>query len=138
VTQRTEEKNRKKVADGQKATYLCNVKRNKQVLQTTKRKNQNNKKITIMKKSKIILASIVGLVITGAAITIDILDEDRIIPVESLPVAVTTYVQNNYPNSNIAYAKKKNEIIQTTYKVGMSDGFELEFDGNGMLTDFDD
>ena len=91
-----------------------------------------------MKKSRIILASIVGLIITGAAITIDILDEDRIIPVEGLPVAVKTYVQNNYPNSNIAYAKKKNEIIQTTYKAGMSDGFELEFDGNGMLTDFDD
>ena len=91
-----------------------------------------------MKKSRIILASIVGLIITGAAITIEVLDEDRMIPVEGLPTAVKTYVQNNYPNSNIAYAKKKNEIIKTTYKVGMSDGFELEFDGNGMLTDFDD
>ncbi len=91
-----------------------------------------------MKKSKIILASIVGLMIAGAAITIDIVGEDRIIPVESLPAAVKTYVQNNFPNSNIAYAKKENEIIRTKYKVGLSDGFELEFDGNGMLTDFDD
>ena len=91
-----------------------------------------------MKKSKIILASIVALMIAGAAITIDIVGEDRIIPVESLPAAVKTYVQNNYPNSNIAYAKKENEIIRTKYKVGLSDGFELEFDGNGMLTDFDD
>ena len=91
-----------------------------------------------MKKSKVILASFVGLIIAAMAITIEVLDEDRMIPVEGLPTAVKTYVQNNYPNSNIAYAKKKNEIIKTTYKVGMSDGFELEFDGNGMLTDFDD
>ena len=91
-----------------------------------------------MKKSKIILASIVGLMIAGSAIAIDIVGEDRIVPVESLPMAVKTFVQNNYPNSNIAYAKKENEIIRTKYKVGLSDGFELEFDGNGTLTDFDD
>ena len=91
-----------------------------------------------MKKSKIILASIVGLMIAGSAIAIDIVGEDRIVPVESLPMAVKTFVQNNYPNSNIAYVKKENEIIRTKYKVGLSDGFELEFDGNGTLTDFDD
>ncbi|MBP5387351.1 MAG: PepSY-like domain-containing protein [Prevotella sp.] len=91
-----------------------------------------------MKKYRIILVSIIGLVIAAMAITVEVLDEDRMIPVDGLPTAVKTYVQNNYPNSNIAYAKKKNEIIKTTYKVGMSDGFELEFDGNGMLTDFDD
>ena len=91
-----------------------------------------------MKKSKIIYAAFIGLLLIAAAVTVEILDEDRIIPVDSLPTEVKTYVQNNYPNSNIAYAKKKNEIIKTTYKVGLSDGFELEFDSNGMLTDIDD
>ena len=91
-----------------------------------------------MKKSKIFLAVIVILLIIGAAVTVEILDEDRVIPVEGLPATVTSYVQTNYPNSNILYAKKKNEIIKTKYKVGLSDGFELEFDGNGMLTDVDD
>lgn len=91
-----------------------------------------------MKKSKIILATIVGLIITAMAVTVDILDQERIIPVDQLPAAAKTYVQNNFPNSNIAYAKKKNEVIKTTYEVGMTNGFELEFTSDGMLADFDD
>ena len=91
-----------------------------------------------MKKSKIILATIVGLIITAMAVTVDILDQERIIPVDQLPAAAKTYVQNNFPNSNIAYAKMKNEVIKTTYEVGMTNGFELEFTSDGMLADFDD
>ena len=91
-----------------------------------------------MKKSKVILASFVGLIIAAMAVTVDILDEDRVIPEEQLPLAAKTYVQNHFPYNTIAYAKIKNEVIKTTYTVGMNNGFELEFDNQGMLTDFDD
>ena len=91
-----------------------------------------------MKKSKTILVSFVGLLIAMMAITVDILDEDRIIPVEQLPLAAKTYVHNNFPGGTIAYAKLKDEIISKKFEVGLNNGFELEFNSDGLLTDFDD
>ena len=56
-----------------------------------------------MKKSRIILITVIGLIITALGIT-----------------------------------KEKKELFSTVYQVNMTNGFELEFNNEGMLTDFDD
>ncbi|MBR0117513.1 MAG: PepSY-like domain-containing protein [Prevotella sp.] len=91
-----------------------------------------------MKKSRIILITIIGLVITALGITMEVMEEGRVITSDRLPQPVKTYLNANYPGNTIAYAKKKKELFSTVYQVNMTNGFELEFNNEGMLTDFDD
>lgn len=91
-----------------------------------------------MKKYKIIFVTIIGLVIVGMAIAFEVLDNDKVIPAGQLPLAAKNYVEQNYPGSSIAYVKKENDIIHSTYKVRLDNGLELEFDNDGLLTDIDD
>ena len=91
-----------------------------------------------MKKSKNILAAIIGVAIVLLAITVELLDKDYVISADSLPLAAKSYVQHNFPDGTIAYAKLKNDLYKTSYEVKLNNGFELEFDNTGSLTDFDD
>jgi hypothetical protein len=91
-----------------------------------------------MKKSKNILAAIIGVAIVLLAITVELLDKEYVISADSLPLAAKSYVQHNFPDGTIAYAKLKNDLYKTSYEVKLNNGFELEFDNTGSLTDFDD
>ena len=91
-----------------------------------------------MKKSKNILAAIIGVAIVLLAITVELLDKDYVISADRLPLAAKSYVQHNFPDGTIAYAKLKNDLYKTSYEVKLNNGFELEFDDTGSLTDFDD
>ena len=91
-----------------------------------------------MKKSKNILAAIIGVAIVLLAITVELLDKDYVISADRLPLAAKSYVQHNFPDGTIAYAKLKNDLYKTSYEVKLNNGFELEFDNTGCLTDFDD
>ncbi len=91
-----------------------------------------------MKKSSKFLVALVGIVIVIMAVTVDILDRDRVIPADNLPLAAKNYVQDKFPGGTIAYAKLKNDLYKTSYEVKLNNGFELEFDSSGCLTDFDD
>ena len=90
-----------------------------------------------MKTSKLLLLTFVGLLFSIMAVTIDMLDKDSFILKEQLPTAAKTYLQKHFPNRDVAYAKLKNEIIKTTYEVGYNNGYELEFNSDGMLIDID-
>lgn len=91
-----------------------------------------------MKKSKLILVAFMGVVIAMMSIVIDVLDKDQVIPADQLPLAAKNYVQDNFPSGTIAYAKVKNDLIKTSYEVKLNNGFELEFNNDGFLTDFED
>ena len=91
-----------------------------------------------MKKSKLILVAFMGVVIAMMSIVIDVLDKDQVIPADQLPLAAKNYVQDNFPGGTIAYAKEKNDLIKTSYEVKLNNGFELEFNNDGFLTDFED
>ena len=91
-----------------------------------------------MKKSRKILVALAGVAIAVMAVAVDMLDKDYVIPADNLPLAAKSYVQDNFPGGTIAYAKKKNDIYTTSYEVKLNNGFELEFDSSGCLTDFDD
>ena len=91
-----------------------------------------------MKKSKLILVAFMGVVIAMMSIVIDVLDKDQVIPADQLPLAAKNYVQDNFPGGTIAYAKVNNDLIKTSYEVKLNNGFELEFNNDGFLTDFED
>jgi hypothetical protein len=61
--------------------------------------------------------------------------DDRPIPISELPVAITDYVSQNYPNASMVSA----EIDDNRYEVELSTGLELYFDmqGNFLYADFD-
>ena len=90
-----------------------------------------------MKTSKLLLLTFVGLLLSVMTVTIDLLDRDSFISADQLPTAAKAYLHKYFPNGNVAYAKMKNDIIQTTYEVGVNNGYELEFTSDGMLLDVD-
>ena len=90
-----------------------------------------------MKTSKLLLLTFVGLLLSIMAVSIDLLDKDSFITKDQLPTAAKTYLHKYFPNGNVAYAKMKNDIIKTTYEVGVNNGYELEFTSDGMLFDVD-
>ena len=91
-----------------------------------------------MKTSNKIIASLVGIAIVAMAVAVEVLDKDYVIPTDNLPLAAKNYVQDNFPGGTIAYAKKKNDILTTSYEVKLNNGLELEFDSSGCLTDLED
>ncbi len=91
-----------------------------------------------MKTSNKIIASLVGIAIVAMAVAVEVLDKDYVIPADNLPLAAKSYVQDNFPGGTIAYAKMKNDIYTTSYEVKLNNGFELEFDSSGSITDFED
>ena len=60
-----------------------------------------------MKKSRIILITVIGLIITALGITMEVMEEGRVITSDRLPQPVKTYLNANYPGNTIAYAKEK-------------------------------
>ena len=91
-----------------------------------------------MKKSKIIIVAIIGLLILGMGIAIEVMDTDRIITADRLPQPVKTVLDNNYPGTPIAFAKEKKELFNTVYEVQLANGLELELNKEGVVTDIDD
>lgn len=91
-----------------------------------------------MKTSKLLLLTFLGLIFSIMAVTIDLLDRDSFVSVEQLPSAAKTYLHKYFPNKNVAYTNIKNDIIKATYEVGVSNGYELDFNYyDGMLLDMD-
>ncbi len=64
-------------------------------------------------------------------------DRDTIITVDQLPVAAQTYLKQNYADRSILFAKKDAELFNTTYKVHLDGGLELEFNKDGQLKDME-
>lgn len=59
--------------------------------------------------------------------------DDRPISVEQLPAAATSFLKANYPDADILYASKEDDIIFPDYQVALANGVNLEFYNNGSL-----
>lgn len=57
--------------------------------------------------------------------------DDRPIPVEQLPAAAKTFVQEHFPENAIVYAKMDVEMQKTEYEARLNDGSKVEFDEQG-------
>ena len=80
-----------------------------------------------MKKVGLFMVAVVSMVMLSVSCFAD----DKIIPVEQLPVAAKTFVNETFPNTTISYATKDVEFKGTKYEVRLADGTEIDFDKKG-------
>lgn len=79
-----------------------------------------------MKTTRLFLVAVICLMQSVTSMA-----DDRMIPVSQLPAAVKTFVANNFPGKNIAYAEKDVEFMGTKYEVMLNDGAKIDFDKKG-------
>ena len=80
-----------------------------------------------MKKLNLYLAAVVFMVMQS----LTTLADDRIIPVEQLPVAAKSFIEKNFSNTDIAYATKDVDFVGATFEATLNDGTEIDFDNTG-------
>lgn len=79
-----------------------------------------------MKTTRLFLVAVICLMQSVTSMA-----DDRMIPVSQLPATVKTFVANNFPGKNIAYAEKDVEFMGTKYEVMLNDGAKIDFDKKG-------
>ena len=85
-----------------------------------------------MKTTRLFLVAVICLMQSVTSMA-----DDRMIPVSQLPATVKTFVANNFPGKNIAYAEKDVEFGGTKYEVRLNDGAKIEFDKKGNWDNVD-
>lgn len=60
-----------------------------------------------------------------------IFTNNKMVLADQLPIAIKTFVQQNFPGRSIAYAMVDTGLVKTTYGVSLNNGVELELDGFG-------
>ena len=74
-----------------------------------------------MKRMKLILAAVLGLMLSGAAYA------DVPVSLDKLPEAIKTFVQQNFPENPIVYAEQD----WNSYECRLNNGTKVEFDKKG-------
>ena len=74
-----------------------------------------------MKHMKMILAAVLGLLFSIAALA------DVPVPVDQLPAAIKTFVQQHFPENTLVYAEQD----WNSYECRLNNGTKVEFDKKG-------
>lgn len=64
-------------------------------------------------------------------------DNDKPIELNKLPKVAQEFIQNNFNDSKVAYAKVETDWWTKTYKVVFTNGESAEFDGKGQWTEME-
>lgn len=64
-------------------------------------------------------------------------DNDRPITVEQLPNKAQEFIKQNFPKSEVAYAKEEKDFWDKKYEVVFVNGEKVEFDKNGLWEEVD-
>ncbi len=129
----TDRKTRKSDALHAIPTYLCHVERNERVSGGINKRNINNKKNTIMKKSKIYFAALLCMTMQA----VSTFAQDVTVPTTQLPEAAKAFVQNYFPGQVIDYAVYDSDFDGDAYEACLNNGVEIDFDlaGNWEMVD---
>ena len=63
--------------------------------------------------------------------------QKRNITLKQLPAAAQKYITQNFPNQAPSYIIEDKDLMKTDYKVVMTGGAEIEFDGKGNFDEAD-
>lgn len=85
-----------------------------------------------MKKILFALAAIFTLGISNVSA-----DNDKLINKNELPVKTQQFLDNNFANVKITYAKLERDLFERSYEVVLADGTKLEFTYQGDWKDVD-
>lgn len=94
-------------------------------------------KLKIMKK---IIFTLVGIVLATASVlaaSFTLIDDDRAIKYEQLPLKARNFIKEHFPNEQPAYTTEDRELTHTEYKVVMASGMKIEFDNKGEWIEVD-
>lgn len=85
-----------------------------------------------MKKIMILLAMVLSIATANA------LDfNDKVINKEQLPAQAQSFLNENFAEIGISYAKQETDFLERSYEVVLTDGTKLEFTGKGEWKDVD-
>jgi hypothetical protein len=62
-----------------------------------------------------------------------VMADDRPITMEQLPAAARTFINTNYPEVQVLFSTKEDDIVLPDYNVALANGVSLEFYNNGAL-----
>lgn len=62
-------------------------------------------------------------------------DNDRAVDFNELPQKAQKFIQTNFPNYELSYAKKDVDFFYSEYEVMLVDGTKIEFSGDGDWKD---
>lgn len=62
--------------------------------------------------------------------------QEKIIPVNELPVGCSDFINNHFPRTEIKYAKLDSDVL-ATYEVTLNNGIKIEFNKKGEWTEID-
>lgn len=91
----------------------------------------------IMKKSILILLGIVLATAGVLAASSTIVDNDRVIKYEELPLKSRDFIKAHFPNEQPVSVVEDKELTHTEYTVAMASGMKIEFNGDGEWIEVD-
>ena len=56
---------------------------------------------------------------------------DRAVTPDQLPESITSFIQQNFPGTNLTYAESERCLTGKTYDIVLSDGTRIDFDTSG-------
>lgn len=81
-----------------------------------------------MKKFGLLLVALVCLFMQSVT---SFADDDKFVPIEQLPAGVWTFIQENFPKSDISFASKEIEFLGVEYEIILTNGTKIKFDKQG-------
>lgn len=70
-------------------------------------------------------------------ISVSAFGQERKITLNELPATAQSFISKNFPNQAPSYVEEDKGIMDTDYKVLLTGGIEIEFDGNGDWEEID-
>ena len=86
---------------------------------------------------KIIIATIALAAAGTAGYYLANLVYDKAVQLDTLPEKIMTFIDTNFPEEKIAFAKQDRDFLKMTYEVLLTDGTKLEFRRNGEWKEID-
>ncbi len=80
---------------------------------------------------KKILLALVALMVSFTAMA----TEEKVIEQTALPKAAQSFIKNYYPTDKVAIATIESDLFSKEYKVVLTSGVKVEFDGKGNWTE---
>ena len=99
----------------------------------------NGKKLKerIMRKSILTLAGIVLTAVGVFAASSHIMDDERVIKYDELPLKARNFIKEHFPNEQPVNVMEDKEFTHTEYMVAMASGTKIDFNADGEWTEVD-
>ena len=93
------------------------------------------KKQRIMKTSKLLILTFIGLLFTIMDVGVDLINRDSLVSAEQLHATAKAYVQKYISNSNETYTKIQEDIAKANYESGANNNNDMDVNNDALLAE---